>query len=307
MTVVLLGTQRFEPNLREAAEAIGVRGRVALITCGWQERELEDEALTQHLGGDTVNLQLHRRGDLVFGRDPEFQAAYHRRTLRAKQLQDFYRVRLEHLKLAANVIGSRSAPAWVLEEEWQTSVRTLQLLDRHHARHLDQLRRLFLAEWDPATRPQVQRQRAQLAEALSDVAAVAIAGGHVATLVNRLWLFGFGELLGDLPVLAWSAGAMAITERVVVFHDDPPHGIDVPQVMDVGLGLAPGILAFPSPETRLALDDLGRMRTYAERFSRSRCLALPKRSWAVLEDGEVTEAHGVLELHAEEGVREVAP
>jgi hypothetical protein len=46
----------------------------------------------------------------------------------------------------------------------------------------------------------------------------------VAVLVNRLRLFGLGDLVADKTVFAWSAGAMAVSERVVLFHDDPPQG-----------------------------------------------------------------------------------
>ncbi|HWE24492.1 MAG TPA: hypothetical protein VG496_11210, partial [Myxococcales bacterium] len=77
--VVLLGAQRFEPTLGAAVAELGVTGRIATITAGWQERELEDEELSEHLGRRTVNLRLHGRGEELFAADPELQAAHRER------------------------------------------------------------------------------------------------------------------------------------------------------------------------------------------------------------------------------------
>jgi hypothetical protein len=306
MKLALLGPQRFDPNVRDAATALGVSGTVALVTAGWQERESEDEELSAHLGGRTVNLQLHRRSDVVFANDPEFRKAYRERQLRYRQLQDIYRIRLEHLIIADRVITSRSAPEDLLEEEKASSVNAVRMLDLHHQRQCARIRREFSETWAPASRPAVVKQRGQIAELLEECAAVAIAGGHVASLLNRLQLFGIAHLLGQRPVLAWSAGAMAITDHVVVFHDDPPHGIDAPQIMDVGLGLLHKVVALPNPETRLALDDAARMSMYARRFTGSTCLALPRRSWVVFEDDVRKEAHGVFLLSPTGQVEELS-
>ena len=50
--------------------------------------------------------------------------------------------------------------------------------------------------------------------------ALAIAGGHVGVLLRCLKLFGVSPP-AELPVVAWSAGAMALTDRVVLYND---HG-----------------------------------------------------------------------------------
>ena len=59
--VVLLGAQRFDPTLGEAVKDLGIKGRIATITAGWQEREEEDDDLEEHLaplGITTENLRL---------------------------------------------------------------------------------------------------------------------------------------------------------------------------------------------------------------------------------------------------------
>ncbi len=296
MKLALLGQQRFDPNLKVAAKALGVSGKVALVTAGWQGREEEDLDLSDHLGGQTVNLELHRRADEVFAQDPEFRQLYRERQLRYRQIQDFYRIRLTSLIATAKVIAHRSALPAVLEDERKTSVGAIRLLDHHHWIRCERVRHDFITECDPASRPVIARHRAEVRDVLADCAAVAIAGGHVASLLNRMHLFDVAGGIGDRPVLAWSAGAMAVTERVVVFHDYPPHGNAAPQILDAGLGLARGIVALPNPTTRLALDDEERVMMYARRSAPSTCLAFPRRSFLLLDEGRRIGAEGVVEL-----------
>ena len=94
--VVLLGAQRFDPSLGAAVSELGVTGRIAIITAGWQEREAEDEELSAHLGGRTVNLRLHARSDELFREDPALRDAHRERQASLRHRQDFYRIRLEH-------------------------------------------------------------------------------------------------------------------------------------------------------------------------------------------------------------------
>ena len=79
-----------------------------------------------------------------------------------------------------------------------------------------------------------------------------IAGGHVAVLVNRLRLFGMRALLGHKPIAAWSAGAMALTTRVLLFHDRPPQGAGNAEIFEHGLDLVPDAVFLPHAATRLA-------------------------------------------------------
>lgn len=94
-TVVLLGPQRLRPTLVEAVDRAGVTGAVAAVTAGWQEREDEIDELSAHLRRPVVNLGLHRRGEDVLARDPEFLLAYGDLLDRRRKLQDLYRIRLD--------------------------------------------------------------------------------------------------------------------------------------------------------------------------------------------------------------------
>ncbi len=66
-----------------------------------------------------------------------------------------------------------------------------------------------------------------------------IAGGHVAVLLNRMRLFRLGEELAKKPLIAWSAGAMALSERIVLFHHHAPQGRRDAELLDAGLGIVP--------------------------------------------------------------------
>jgi len=272
---VLLGPQRFDPTLAAAAAAVGITGRIATITAGWQERESEDQELHEHLQGDTINLRLYERADKVWKADPELREAHRMRQERMRLKQDFYRIRLEHELDAAHVIEQRKAGADVLEEERAASIQMIRDLDARHLEVCTRERAEWNEKWKPLERDAVRTERDELMKILEEVSAVAIAGGHVATLLNRLELFGMDQLLKGRPILAWSGGAMAISERVVLFHDSPPQGPGAAEILDRGLGLCPDVVPLPAPEQRLQLDDGERVARLARRFSPALALALP--------------------------------
>jgi hypothetical protein len=294
--VVLLGAQRFQPTLGAAVAELGIKGRIATITAGWQERESEDEELAAHLENRTVNLKLHERGDDVFQKDQELRDAHRERQDVLRHRQDFYRIRLEYELECDRVIRKRSAPAAIMAEQAEISNDSIRELDRAHLANCVMQHTAFQEGWRLHERPSVAKHRQEIAEIVEGCEAIAIAGGHVATLVNRLSLFGVEQLCKGRAVFAWSGGAMAVSERVVLFHDDPPQGPGASEVLDVGLKLCPGAVFFPEPEKRLHLQEKDRMARLARRFAPALCLLLPSRSRVTFRDGKFSSAHGVLRL-----------
>jgi hypothetical protein len=67
---------------------------------------------------------------------------------------------------------------------------------------------------------------------------------------------------------------MVVAERVVAFHDRPPEGPGNAEVLDVGLGLAPGLVALPHATARLDLADTARTALFAQRFAPATCVTL---------------------------------
>ena len=293
---VMLGAQRFDPTLGSAVAMHGVKGRFATITAGWQERELEDEDLTAHLGGDVVNLRLHARGVELFAKDPELAQAHREKQVLLRHLQEIYRIRLDHASAAELDVAHYDMPERMRDEVITTAIEAIQSLDAQHIAKCASVREEFEERMKVSERSEVVRQRDEIKKELEGCVAVAIAGGHVALLVNRLLMFGIDTLIGERSVFAWSAGAMAITDRIVLFHDDPPQGQVALQILDVGLGIVPGTVVFPTPERRLHLDATERISLMSRRFAPAVCLVLPDRSFVTWSGSSYGRTSGVVRL-----------
>jgi hypothetical protein len=287
--IVLCGAQHAEPSVPRVLRELGVRGPAALVTAGWQEREGES-GMVADPGVPVVELALHARGEHVFAHDGELAAAYKARQLKLKVMQDFYRVRLDHAAQAARALAVRSADPELVAEENAASIAMLQHLDRDHLARCRAVHAAFEARLAPRRRAVLARHIEELRAMIAPTDAVVIAGGHVAVLLNRLQLFAIAELAGPRPIVAWSAGAMALTERVVLFHDDPPHGQAISEVLDAGLGLATDLVVLPEPRLRLRLDDAGRVGELAQRYAPATCVALDHGAQVWVDGGRAVRA-----------------
>ena len=285
-TIVLLGPQRLQPTLVSVFDELGWGGPVAAVTAGWQEREAEVEEMREHLNRPVVNLRLHDRSERLFSADPKLTAHYRNRQDRLRELQDIYRLRLGHAKAAAREVMARAGSSELLAPEVEAAIQAVRDLDAHHLSRIRELHAEFEREARPLERPALLRHRHELARLLADASALAIAGGHVAVLLNRLRLFGILELGQKLPIVAWSAGAMCLGERIVLFHDHPAQGVGNAEVLEAGLDLFDDVLPLPHASKRLALDDPLRVGLFARRFAPCRCLALdPLVRWTRREAG----------------------
>ncbi|HWM84813.1 MAG TPA: Type 1 glutamine amidotransferase-like domain-containing protein [Kofleriaceae bacterium] len=295
-SVVLLGPQHVKPIAARLLQELRVTGRVALVTAGWQERESDDQALIAELGVAAVNLTLHARSEEVFAADTELAAAYKERQARLRLLQDFYRVRLEHTEEAARVISLRQVDPELLAVEQKVSLALVRRLDHDHLERCREVREAFESRWRPTERDSVVRHRRELAALIRSAQALVIAGGHVAVLLNRMRLFDLIDLAGRRPIVAWSGGAMVLTEKVILFHDHPPHGQGIAEVMDAGFGLVPGTVVLPDPRRRLQLDDRERIALFAQRFAPATCVAMDHEAELVYQGGRTTRAAAVQRL-----------
>jgi hypothetical protein len=268
--VLVLGPQFRTPNLREALGRAGLGGPVAAITAGWQEREGELGALEEHLGQPVRDLRLYERAEAVFAQDGELHAAYRSRQNDLRQLQDLYRVRLGHAKAAVRELQQAQDGSTLARQALRSAIGALRRLDAGHLRDIRAVHARFEQSWSAPHRPLLARQRAELEHLLAEAGVVCIAGGHVAVLLNRLRLFGLEPALRAKPVVAWSAGAMALAERVVLFHDHPPQGPGTAELFEAGLGLVRGAVFLPHATSRLALGDRDRVALLARRLAPAR-------------------------------------
>lgn len=280
-TIVLLGPQRLSPTLNRAVESLGIEGPIAAVTAGWEEREGEDGELREHLGGRTINLALHARREDVYRRDPELANALRERYRWSRKLQDLYRLRLVHAMDAARELLRRNSVdgfGKYLEGEQEAAIEEVRTLDADHLARARTLREELDLKLEPQKRDAVARHRRELESLLAGTSCLCIAGGHVSVLLNVMRLFGVLELAGDRPLIGWSAGAMVLSERIVLFHDDPPQGQGHAEVFDRGLGACPGIVALPHATKRLALDDRARVSLFARRFDPDLCAVLDPKT-----------------------------
>jgi hypothetical protein len=269
---------------------------LAVVTAGWQEREAEDLELFEHLGERTRNLMLYARSEDVFERDPELFRAHRERQERLRSLQELYRLRLAHLKRAARELLGRDGDPALLDPERAAAVAAIRELDDHHLARVRAVNEEFERAWRPATRPAVARHGAKIEQLLAGAQAIGVAGGHVAILLNRLRLFGLDRVRGERPIFAWSGGAMVAAERLVLFHDSPPQGQGNAEVLESGLGWAPGIVPLPHARRRLALTDPGRVALFARRFAPAVCVALDDGARLTLDGGRWRAVGGALRL-----------
>jgi len=277
---LMLGPQRFSPTVGDINRALEARGRVAIVTAGWQEREAEDEELRAALELPALNLRLHARAEQVFAAHPELFAAYRQRQDSLRQLQHLYRRRLRHAMDAVRELFALlprpplEMPVPRLQQEVSSALLAVRQLDERHMKQVAEIWQGHTEALEGQVFGELVAHRGQLLEEVEGCEVVAIAGGHVASLLNRLRIFGLANSFRGRHLLCWSAGAMVLSERIVLFHDCPPQGRGDAEILGAGLGLLPGVLALPHAGRRLLLDDPTRVGRFAQRFAPYRCVAL---------------------------------
>jgi hypothetical protein len=306
--VVLLGPQR-RPTLDSVVRSLGLPGPFATVTAGWREREPDVGELVSLLSAGrpqaaAVNLGLYRRGLDVVERDPEWAAAERetRRTLAG--LQEVYLLRLDYALRAVYAVQRFSgrgradagfaADAGIGQEAFEEAVAGVRALDEAHRRRVNGVRGEFYARFPPHERPVIVGHRDEVAAVLRDSSALVVAGGHVGVLADVLHLFNVAAFVGS-TVIAWSAGAMALADQIVLFNDRAPQGPGQPEVYGSGLSLLRDVVLLPHARARLLLDDAPRMAVLARRFAPARCVPLEAGNRIDVADGAWPDGVRVIE------------
>jgi hypothetical protein len=266
--IVLLGPQR-QPTL----DAVGLEGPVATVTAGWEERESDDAELDALLAGRSVNLRLYARWLDVLERDPEYAAAEREHRAALAELQELHLVQLDGVLGALREVARRGGGRLQVRDAARADAESVvRLVDERHLARVGEERAAFEALWRPGER--AADHRAAVGRVLDGAAALAVAGGHVGVLGHVLRLFAVTGMSRPPVVVAWSAGAMALTERVLLFHDRAPHGPAHAEFADVGPGWVPSVVLLPHARRRLRIDDRARMAELAVRAAPARCVVL---------------------------------
>ena len=294
--VAVLGPQYPMPNLRDCLASLRIRGPLVSITAGWQEREGEIDELRAHVEMPVRDLGLYARAERIHAEDAPLAAAARERQGRLQELQELYRLRLGALMGALTELTTRTGDSSALRSARRAALGDVRRLDRQHLAATAAEHERFARRWRDPERASVAPHAAAVAHAIAGADALLVAGGHVAVLLNRMRMFDIGSLLRNKPVIAWSAGAMALSDRVVLFHDSPPQGAAHAEILEPGLGIIPGIVALPHAHQRLALDDQHRVGEFARRFAPAKCLALEHGSLARWHDGQLAVCYDVERL-----------
>jgi hypothetical protein len=271
--VTVLGPQR-RPTVDRVLASLDVDGPIAVVTAGWQERESDDAELIALTGGRGRNLRLRARWLEVLQADGEYARAERDHRALLDDLQQLYLLRLDHALQAVYAMAQRPGGyPRTRQMAVEDALAAVRLLDTAHLARVRELHDEFYAQWRVEDREAVARHRAEVAELLTGTDCLLVAGGNVGDLLHVLHLF---HVAAHLPprIVAWSAGAMALTARVVLFGDRAAQGPAHSEVYEEGLGLIEGLVLLPHARRRLRTEDLGRMSVLARRFAPASCLVL---------------------------------
>ena len=287
---ILLGPQSPKPGLRQAAAAIGVDGPIVVISAGWRDSEGDIDELQGEFDQPLQDLMIYRRAEEIFAREPELRALQRERQDKLQELQELYRLRLGPTIAAARKLMRATTQPELLRLEQRAAIAQVRALDRHHLRRIQAIHHEFDLRRAQLQLPAATAEREAVQKQLAGAALVLIAGGHVAVLLNRMRLFRLGDLLATKPLIAWSAGAMALSERIVLFHHNAPQGRRDAELLDAGLGIVRGRVLLPHARTRLDWSNRKRMGLFSRRFAPATCCTLDEGSLLHFEDERLVSA-----------------
>ncbi|MBV9099928.1 MAG: hypothetical protein JOZ46_07040 [Candidatus Dormibacteraeota bacterium] len=282
---ILLGPQPPAPRLDADVAALGVDGPVALVTAGYEEAERNDAHLDRALGGGTRNLGLYGRRLDILESDTDFAAALHRLRIELAEQQTLYRARLVHGLAAVDAVrrlGGSSRRS--LGTQLDDAISDVRTLDDNHAAAMAAAVRRFEDEWPVHERDVILAHRGAVAAQLEECAAIAVAGGHVGVLLECVWLCGVGPATVRMPLIAWSSGAMVVTERVMV-TDEHEIGARPAEVMGTGSAAVCGVVVMVDSQARLRIDDGDSLALLARRCAPRACVLLDDGDRLACADG----------------------
>lgn len=294
---LLLGPQRPQQNLGDAFRSAGLpEGPVAVISAGLQEAEGDLAHVAEAVERPLVDLRLYQRAEQCLAADATLREAYRARQDRLMELQRLYRRRLRPLARAAREIHRVPGDRELLAPEQRHALAQLRALDAHHLGRVEAAHEEFEAEFPAVSHGTLAPHTVEIATALAGCCSLLITGGNVIILANRMRLFGLGQWLADRPVVAWSAGAMVLASRIVLYHDRTPLGRRDPEVLGAGFGVLPGWVFLPDAQRRLNTDDALRAGLFGRRFAPDCCVTLDNETSLTFQGGQLVANEGARRL-----------
>ncbi len=285
---IMLGPQSPRANLKNAIDSLSFNGPIVTITAGWRDSEAETDELQAEIGIPIEDLNLYHQAEKIFALEPELHVLQRERQGKLLELQRLYRIRLTPTMAAARKLLREKGDPDLLRLEQRAAISQVRALDRHHVRRISAIHQDFDTRRAALLIPGAATLRQTIQRKVADSALVLIAGGHVAVLINRIRLFRLADVLAQKPIIAWSAGAMVLGERIVLFHDDAPQGKRDAEVLDTGLGIVKNVIPLPHAKSRLDWSSRTRMALFSRRFAPAICCTLDNGSMIQMENNRIT-------------------
>lgn len=281
MSLTILGPERPDGILPAVLARHGHTGPLALVSAGWRYDEARDELLRAALPNEVRNLRLYDRFRMLERDEPELIARYTAKQDALRKVKLRYRLWLRtSLGIAATLLEDnpdRECP-W-----FKNAIRNLHEADELFLAEASLLHEAFETEARPGDNRRVRKEREAVREEIDGCAALCIAGGHIGVLRNRCFFFDLGPTLKQRPLYAWSAGAMLLTERILLFHDHTGYGPGTAEFLDHGFGLLRNTIFLPHAQERLRLNDTVNLSVLASRLAPRTVMGL--ENGALFEDG----------------------
>lgn len=288
---LLLGPQRPIRNLGDAVRDAGIpEGTIAVISAGWQEAEGDIDDVHELVQRPLLDLRLYHRAEEIFAAEPQFREVYRQRQEQLKELQRLHRLRLRQLSIAARAILQVDGDHAMVVTEQRHGIAQLRALDRHHLHRVQAINAAFDDAIAASSTELLAAHSAAIAHKLAECETILITGGNVVVLLNRLRMFGMQHLLQDKHIVAWSAGAMVLSDRIVLYHDRTPQGRRDPELLADGAGILPGFVFLPDTTRRLSEKNTNRTGLFSRRFAPAVTVALDSGSMILFEGREIKAA-----------------
>ncbi|MRG94987.1 Type 1 glutamine amidotransferase-like domain-containing protein [Polyangium spumosum] len=183
--------------------------------------------------------------------------------------------------------GPRALARHALARELRRAFHTLESNDDHLFELFGDIeRRAFDAAgalYHPAFRAAKERLEARILSASN----IFLFGGRLDLLLGALRFFRLRDVFVEAlrrgaQIVAVSAGAMVLCERVIVYDDFAETPRDF-QLYDRGLGIVQDLQVFPHCMERIQTDDIDNLAYLARRFRHHACVGLNQRSLLLLD------------------------
>ena len=263
--LALMGHQRDSGSLQEILERWEIDGPVALISAGWEEDEEDDQWVRDAIDVEVINSKLYQFADELFLADQEVLALLRERQDRLRELRDVNEVQTTRLSEIARELWMRMETQASSVPAYHATMQHLRDVDRRYLESIGTVIGEYDRRMDSEHRPSIQAYRQRTRDQISECSGLLLAGGHVGVLLNRLYLSGILDQL-EVPVIAWSGGAMALGDRVYWYDHNAPHGKGEIEVSRRGMCWYRGVQLFPLAAERLHLSEPVEMALLANRL-----------------------------------------